>query len=365
MTLAHELLKLIEPDKARRIDGLDPLHAVAELRVALPILADSARKRLDAEPVYADRAEFMQSCLTKAVELFGKWNKGWGVDGAGYKDDCDNWQNYCCHCQFWAEGACQLVDGRIQPDATCSLFVSNPDADTSRYNYLMPGHVRKSTPKTTDMVWQEKRDAADPVRKVMAWNGLSIGITHPDGSRRYGLPLRGLSYGHIRRSYGTADDGKAQDVYVGPDTDCQDCFKIRQLTPDGLHDEYKYMIGFRDPIAARDAYLKHVPRARFGGIELVSPDELAAYRMDAAEPDTADLITTYTMRQASEGLDAWRSDLLAELDRLEESGEDLDIGAIYDKVDSEKLADPLANGMAVANLAGQSEAAGEISETSE
>ena len=135
-------------------------------------------------------------------------------------------------------------------------------------------------------------DASDPVKRVVKWQGLSIGITHESGNHRFsGFPsrpmLKGVSYGHIRRSRKSAPDKKAFDVYYG-NQESDSLFKVRQLTLEGLVDEPKYMIGFPSIAAARDVYIAHAGRDRFGGIEQISLDELAKYRLPSYHQDACD-----------------------------------------------------------------------------
>ncbi|MBN3946427.1 MAG: DUF1073 domain-containing protein [Nostoc sp. NMS7] len=127
-----------------------------------------------------------------------------------------------------------------------------------------------------------RKDGADPVKKIVNWNGISIGVTHEPKDSRFPLsrPMKS-SYGHIRRSYGDAPDGKALDVYLGDRLESEQAYKVRQLDPTtGMPDEDKYFIGFQDSLSARDCFNYHAGRDRFGGIENVDPTELQVYRQD-------------------------------------------------------------------------------------
>jgi hypothetical protein len=121
-------------------------------------------------------------------------------------------------------------------------------------------------------------------KRIIHWNGLDIGITHrANQDVRYGNRMQGVSYGHIRRSWGSAEDGKALDVYLGPNLQSTKLFKLRQLNPgEGTVDETKYGVGFETAAEFKDAYQRHLPlsikESMFGGIEEIPLDELQAYR---------------------------------------------------------------------------------------
>ncbi|MCC5616531.1 DUF1073 domain-containing protein [Nostoc sp. CHAB 5836] len=124
-----------------------------------------------------------------------------------------------------------------------------------------------------------RTDAANPAKRIVTWNGLSIGITHEPGDTRFPLsrPMES-SYGHLRRSYGKASDGKSIDVYLGDRLESPQAYKVRQLDPvTGMVDEDKYFIGFEDAGSARDCFTYHAGRDRFGGIEPINQSELQVY----------------------------------------------------------------------------------------
>ncbi len=127
-----------------------------------------------------------------------------------------------------------------------------------------------------------KKDAADPPKKIVNWNGLSIGVTHQVGDTRFPLARPIVAdYGHLRRSYGSAPDGKALDFYLGENLESPNVFKVRQLDPQtGMPDEDKYFIGFEDAASARDCFTYHAGRDRFGGIEPIDQNQLQVYRKD-------------------------------------------------------------------------------------
>lgn len=141
-----------------------------------------------------------------------------------------------------------------------------------------------------DSIAEQREDSAPPIKRVIRWQGLNLGITHDPGDSRFegSLPLV-AHYGHLRRSFGHAEDGLAHDFYVQPNTDLEQAklFKIRQNHPaTGFKDEDKYAIASNADIA-KSLYIYHAGRDRFGGIDPVDITELGQYRTDT-HLDTCD-----------------------------------------------------------------------------
>ncbi|MDA0269049.1 MAG: hypothetical protein O3A14_19340 [Cyanobacteria bacterium] len=109
--------------------------------------------------------------------------------------------------------------------------------------------------------------SGERAKRVMRWKRLEIGLSHEPGDTRHGRKMK-AGYGHIRGSYGAAEDGMAIDVYVGPDLGSDRVFKVKQVVPDtGELDEYKYLIGCWDKDEAQQLYLAHMPKRFLGGVE--------------------------------------------------------------------------------------------------
>lgn len=118
----------------------------------------------------------------------------------------------------------------------------------------------------------------DPIKRVMRWWKMEIGVSHDPGDKRHGRSLP-VGYGHIRGSYGDAEDGMSIDVYFGPDLASRNVFKVKQVRPEtGELDEYKYFIGCWTSEEAKAFYLKCMPERFFGGIENVSLRSLSKYQ---------------------------------------------------------------------------------------
>lgn len=116
---------------------------------------------------------------------------------------------------------------------------------------------------------QSLRKSADNIKKVLPWWGLEIGIEKEPGDLRHGRKMK-AGYGHIRGSYGDAEDGMSLDVYIGPDLGSHELFKVKQINPEtGELDEYKLIIGCWSLPEAKQLYLSHMPEKFFGGIDRV------------------------------------------------------------------------------------------------
>lgn len=121
--------------------------------------------------------------------------------------------------------------------------------------------------------------ANDPIRRVLRWKRLEIGLTHDPlmGDTRHGRKVV-AGYGHIRGSYGDAEDGMSLDVYIGPDLGSDRIFRVAQVDEAGALDERKYILGCWSAAEARALYLAHMPESFFGGIEPVEFSALKRYQ---------------------------------------------------------------------------------------
>lgn len=106
----------------------------------------------------------------------------------------------------------------------------------------------------------------ETTKKIRDWNGLNIGISTPKGERRFPLsPPMKCDYGHIRKTWGVGEDGKAVDIYLAGESPT--VHKIYQINPVTKRlDEHKYILGADNIDAAKKVYLDHVSPQYFGGI---------------------------------------------------------------------------------------------------
>ncbi|HEY9642314.1 MAG TPA: phage minor head protein, partial [Coleofasciculaceae cyanobacterium] len=209
----------------------------------------------------------------KTVDDYGQWSQSIGSDGASYYPPEQNPYQIgdirCDNCIHYEDGGCHIVEGAIDPQGICRLWII-PDAALSPFE-------------------NEPPYVADSVRVdggVIKWNGLDIGITHSPGQQRFpgSNPMRS-HYGRIYRTWGQAEDGKAIDAYVAPDFNSQSdapVYRVSQRDPaTGMLDERKYFFGYSNPADVKRVHIYHAGADRFGAIEQVDPSELDAYRKDA------------------------------------------------------------------------------------
>ena len=147
--------------------------------------------------------------------------------------------------------------------------------------------TEEPAPVEEEPITQMDSAAYTPIKRVLNWHGLSIGVTHDKGDLRYNKTMK-AGYGHIRRSYGHAEDAKAIDVYI-KNPNSPSLWKVRQLnTATGEIDETKYFLGFDSPKEVRDCYYYHAGLDRFGGVEKCDPTELNQYRQDVEDSEEVD-----------------------------------------------------------------------------
>lgn len=132
----------------------------------------------------------------------------------------------------------------------------------------------------TSTTKRSKTDALDipRLKRLISTNGLTLGLTHEPGDERFGAPMK-TGYGHIRSTWGLGKDGQSIDAYWGGSESTR-VYRVRQLKQTGEYDEDKIMFGYPDMAFAKNAFLSHAGQDRFGGIELMSPDEINALRGD-------------------------------------------------------------------------------------
>jgi hypothetical protein len=118
----------------------------------------------------------------------------------------------------------------------------------------------------------EKKQCAWPKKEKAKFNGVSIVVENPAGTKRCGEDEDGnpwqttmmYAYGYIKGTEGA--DGEEVDVYLGPNEDAPYVYVVHQNNPEtGDYDEDKVMLGFETAKEAKEAYLLHYDDKKFFG----------------------------------------------------------------------------------------------------
>ena len=80
-----------------------------------------------AEELLTPRQRAMYDKYEWIADLFGKWSHDTGPDGAHYIAEADNAFGgdglNCAACVFYRGGACEIVEGEVEPGGVCKLWV--------------------------------------------------------------------------------------------------------------------------------------------------------------------------------------------------------------------------------------------------
>jgi len=117
------------------------------------------------------------------------------------------------------------------------------------------------------------------------YKGMIIVVENEIGSVREGVDRTGkpwktrfyYPYGYVEGTVGR--DGDGVDCFMGPFPESDSVYIIHQIREDGLYDEDKCMLGFRDKLSARDAYLAHFNTQDFIGKITEMPVYEFAYKV--------------------------------------------------------------------------------------
>jgi len=92
----------------------------------LYMLMNNAKEREEETSSLTPRQSAMYGMYEKIAEKFGKWNQGIGADGAHYvaNSPFKTEGMVCSNCEYFQGGkACEIVEGNIEPDAICKLWI--------------------------------------------------------------------------------------------------------------------------------------------------------------------------------------------------------------------------------------------------
>ena len=135
-------------------------------------------------------------------------------------------------------------------------------------------------------------DAGNYRKGHVSINGLSIAIENPKGSYRSGVDRHGKAwrtlmkndYGYIKRTVGK--DGDHVDVFLGPDLASELVFVVDQdNNGGGTFDEHKCMLGFKNQVEAKAAYLANY-QSDWKGFQAITPMTFDAFKAWCKSGDT-------------------------------------------------------------------------------
>ena len=121
---------------------------------------------------------------------------------------------------------------------------------------------------------QENQDDATRAKRLIEWNGYTIGLQYFPFDRRHNRTLT-AGYGYFRKTRG--EDGMALDVWVGPSLDSNKVFSVSQVI-NGEFDEYKIIIGVDTADQAEALYKANMSSEFFGGVQDIGLNGLEQYK---------------------------------------------------------------------------------------
>jgi phage gp29-like protein len=181
----------------------------------------------------------------------------------------------------------------------------------------------ESGEETADM--SETLEFGSIIDRVLKWNGLAIGVEFLPNQvrfpgRKHSKKLRS-GYGHLRNYVG--NDQEALDCYIysglldEKPTGSDRIFQVTQVSPeDGDFDEHKFMLGYANLKAAKQAYLQEMPVDFFGSIQEVTVESLEQYKKSSPQSPIPSLSTSRSLpiatnfaEQDKDGVDLYATQL--------------------------------------------------------
>lgn len=153
---------------------------------------------------------------------------------------------------------------------------------------------------------EEQRRTGNYRKGRFSMKGMTFVIENPRGSVRSGVGRDGepwsivmpCHYGYVLKTRSDAD-GDHLDVFIGPYPGSRKVFAIDQQNRDGDFDEHKFMVGFLDEKAARQAYEDSFSfAAPFQGMVELSWDEFKEWIEfgDSSAPIVDQMLRTFNSR---------------------------------------------------------------------
>lgn len=146
--------------------------------------------------------------------------------------------------------------------------------ENMRLHPLSGGWASDSThPSILEQMSEKLYGKKEAATKTQIFAGLRVRIDRPKGYVQKGKDTEGkpwkrtysYDYGFVPKTEG--GDDEELDVFLGPNPKADTAFWVTQRKDDGSFDEYKVFLGFRSQADAKKAYLAHIPRKYYGGME--------------------------------------------------------------------------------------------------
>lgn len=144
------------------------------------------------------------------------------------------------------------------------------------------GDQRKELERLGMTAWRSGRVQMARSRKQVVVGGITVHIDRPKGFVQTGTAPDGtewertyqVDYGFIPRTEG--GDGEALDVFVGPNSDADTVWWVKQRKADGSFDEYKLFVGFDSASEVIATYEAHIPRNLFASMTTTTVEQVKA-----------------------------------------------------------------------------------------
>ena len=202
-------------------------------------------------------------------------------------------------------------------------------------------------------------------KKIIDWNGISIGVEYLPGDKRFGKKVIG-GYGHVRGTKGA--DKEALDVYLAPGiidgtNKNKRIFRVTQLDSNGDFDEYKFMLGYPNKARAKKDYIRAISSDRFGAIKEVTKSEISRFDKKIINDTSADLSEQSSelaiaevdkmRRKVSRRINAIAKEQIPDREKFNKLNQELVL--LYNDLDSDRYESILVDAIAANQLAGQFE----------
>ena len=201
------------------------------------------------------------------------------------------------------------IQGLVQADNTIGDKMASENIYISLYNTIKVAEKRagikedylkkliEAEKETNTSPTQAQIEAENYKKGKFRWNGMEISIENPRKSVRSGTSPDGAkwsikmnnAYGYIKMTESEAD-GDHIDVFIGDDLDSEIVFIVNQKNKDGKFDEHKCMLGFKNAVSAKKAYLSNYEK-NWTGFSSIVPITLVNFKIWIREGESKHAFT--------------------------------------------------------------------------